>query len=139
MLEIEFTMGNLGFDVHRDTLLDRVKAVLQQAAVEPMPVDIQAPYLYGSIAYMTFTSAEQGLAAKTAVQRLAVPHQPCTKPVWLDRRKTGADLLPNRILRRALREVQRLEAASLGKEVEACFRSKKIYVGTGPDARCVLV
>ena len=64
-------------------------------------------------------------------------HQPCTKPVWLDRRKTGADLLPNRILRQALREVHRLETASFGKEVEACFRSKKIYVGTGPDTRCL--
>ena len=104
----EASMGNIGWDTSRDTLLIRCREILQEANVDPSSHN--APYVernFGSVASVVFKSASERVEAERKVRGLhkivpefAVhPKANHERPfVWMGPTKTGDELLTGRIL-----------------------------------------
>ncbi|CAK0833076.1 unnamed protein product, partial [Prorocentrum cordatum] len=124
----QFTMGNLGFDTHRDILETRAREVLQRVGA-PEPQQLRAVYTYGSIVSITYTDIQIGQRVRERISTEQIQFDGVRKNVWFDFRKSNEDLRPGRLLRRGVAEAERLEDREGFKgKVEGCPRSKKVYV-----------
>ena len=99
-LRTHAVIGNLGWDTQDTDIEARAKEVLAQSNVDPaVYANLAAMRQKGSMAELHFVNAEELSKARTAI-RFARKRFDALKNVWLDVKKTQAELQPSRMVHR---------------------------------------
>ena len=144
-------MGNLGYDTPKTQVEERARAILAQTSFPP-PSDLQAVYAYGSTVRMSWSQGADVYSNRREVRDLKAVQPEMTaaaqqsrgevgdghKYVWLDVKKTKAEMVPSRLVRKAGELIQaETEKMAEGTRpvVVVCPIGKKVWIGGKPRKR----
>ena len=124
-------IGNLGWNTTESVILDRAREVLTAAGVDPSEYNgLSATRREGSLAELCFNSPQQLQRARLLVKTVNKTYVD-DRHVWLDVKKSRAELRPARIVHRVTEAVEEMESSQPSpQKVEKKLNGKTVVVGT---------